>query len=678
LSDRVKVAVLLKKMFLIWTLVLAAILVPIVQAQGGTITATLTDDLYIDDKASMHGTETVLKVSWDYRTFLKFNISSIPKGAENITAVLGLYTEEVPFGWWGHDVAAYPIWNNTWDENTNPPLYEDTEELASMRVISEETWYNWTVTDAVLGAIANNSDAVSIVLRYPLKDKVGEISFSSKESRSNEPKLTITWASVKDVTPPTTTDDYDYNFSWHVSDFTINLNATDNDSGVAATYYRINSGPNQTVSLDGQPYITTEGAANTLEYWSVDLAGNEETPHKVLTNITLDKTAPIGSIQINNDQTYTTSTEVTLTLSFTDATSGVYRVRYSNDGIWDTEVWEPPTATKSWTLTSGDGTKTVYYQIKDNAELASSTYSDTIILSTPLSKAATPTFSPSGDTYSSPQSIVLSCSTNGATIRYTLDGSEPNSLSTLYSNPILISSTTTVKAKAFMNGMTDSDTAQAIYTITTEPQPEKVSTPTFSPVGGTYSSQQNVALYCATSNATIRYTVDGSEPTDSSTVYSSPIAVTSTTTIKAKAFMTGMNDSDTASATYTIRAGGKVATPTFNPEGGSYFGSQYVVILCATPGAIVRYTTSGVEPSSSSLRYYGPIPVSATVTIKAKAFVEGMAESDTAAATYTISSDLHSQEEPPLDYNKVYVTIGIGAIFAVAVGVVFYLGKGKK
>jgi hypothetical protein len=96
----------------------------------------------------------------------------------------------------------------------------------------------------------------------------------------------------------------------------------------------------------------------------------------------IDTKPPTGSIVINGDATYTTSTSVTLTLTYNDATSGVYQVRYSNDGVWDTEPWESPSPTRSWTLPSGDGTKTVYYQIKDYAGNLSTTYSDSIILDT--------------------------------------------------------------------------------------------------------------------------------------------------------------------------------------------------------------------------------------------------------------------------------------------------------
>jgi len=106
-----------------------------------------------------------------------------------------------------------------------------------------------------------------------------------------------------------------------------------------------------------------------------------------------------------------------------------------------------------------------------------------------------------------------------------------------------------LKAKAFKSGMSDSDVASATYTINI---PSKVATPKFSPAGGSYSSAQSVALSCATSGAAIRYTTDGSAPSSSSTVYSGPISVSSTTTIKAKGFKSGMTDSDIATTAYTF------------------------------------------------------------------------------------------------------------------------------
>jgi hypothetical protein len=378
--------------------------------------------------------------------------------------------------------------------------------------------------------------------------------------------------------------------------------------------------------------LASGDGTKTVYYKLIDAAGNTA----IFTDtIVLDTVAPTGSIIINGGAATTSSASVTLGLTYSDATSGVYQVQYSNDGTaWSD--WEGASATKSWTLTSGDGTKTVYFQIKDNAGLVSSTYSDTITLETP--KVATPTFTPSDGQYSSPQNVAISCATSGATIRYTLDGSEPTSSSTAYSSPISVNSdTVTIKAKAFKSGMIDSDTASASYTIT---PPGKVAAPTFTPVGNTYSSAQSVTISCDTSGATVSYTTDGSDPTSSSSVYSVPIAVNSgtvTVTIKAKAFKTGMTDSDTVTATYIITPPGNVATPALTPTGNTYSSAQTVTISCDTSGATVRYTLDGSEPTSSSTAYSSPITVSSTATVKAKAFKSGMTDSDTVSATYIIT-----------------------------------------
>ena len=89
---------------------------------------------------------------------------------------------------------------------------------------------------------------------------------------------------------------------------------------------------------------------------------------------------------------------------------------------------------------------------------------------------------------------------------------------------------------------------------------QTVATPTFTPAAGTYFEAQNVTINCATDNATIYYTVDGTDPTTSSAIYSTPIAVSETTTIKAMGVKADMNNSAIASATYTIQTGPSVIT----------------------------------------------------------------------------------------------------------------------
>lgn len=89
-------------------------------------------------------------------------------------------------------------------------------------------------------------------------------------------------------------------------------------------------------------------------------------------------------------------------------------------------------------------------------------------------------------------------------------------------------------------------------TIAYKQSTNMVSAPAFTPAEGLYETTQNVAISSQTEGASIRYTLDGTDPTATSTLYSAPITVSSTTTIKAKAFKTGMDDSFVTSATYTF------------------------------------------------------------------------------------------------------------------------------
>ena len=77
-------------------------------------------------------------------------------------------------------------------------------------------------------------------------------------------------------------------------------------------------------------------------------------------------------------------------------------------------------------------------------------------------------------------------------------------------------------------------------------------TPTFSLAAGVYSSTQTVTLACATASSTIYYTVNGTPPTTSSSVYSAAISVSATETLEAICTATGYSNSAVATATYTI------------------------------------------------------------------------------------------------------------------------------
>ena len=119
--------------------------------------------------------------------------------------------------------------------------------------------------------------------------------------------------------------------------------------------------------------LTSTDENKTVYVWYKDIAGNIS--DSVSDSITLDSSAPSGnSVSINNNEAYTTSTSVTLTLKSTGAT----KMCISNSSSCTSYV--DYATSYSWTLSSGLGSKTVYVYFKDDAGNVSSAVTDTINL----------------------------------------------------------------------------------------------------------------------------------------------------------------------------------------------------------------------------------------------------------------------------------------------------------
>jgi hypothetical protein len=162
-------------------------------------------------------------------------------------------------------------------------------------------------------------------------------------------------------------------------------------------------------------------------------------------------------------------------------------------------------------------------------------------------QASAPAFSPAGGSYTVGFQLTMTSTTPNSSIYYTTDGSTPTNASTLYSGPVTVTDTTTFNAIAISEGYVQSVVSAATYTIQDQAAP-----PDVSPAAGTYSSAQSVKLTDTSTSPTIYYTTDGTKPTHSSTIYTAPISVTSTTTITAIASSPGMNDSPAVTAVFTI------------------------------------------------------------------------------------------------------------------------------
>jgi hypothetical protein len=178
-----------------------------------------------------------------------------------------------------------------------------------------------------------------------------------------------------------------------------------------------------------------------------------------------------------------------------------------------------------------------------------------LVVNNTTTSVSTPSFSVATGTYSSNQTISIFCQTSSSSIYYTTDGTSPSTTSFKYSTPISVNGNGTVEtinAIGVESGMINSKVATATYTIVNNSQ---VSIPIFNPIGGTYSSNQIVSISSATPSATIYYTTDGSSPTTSSSVYTTPISVAgdgTTLLINAIATAPGLTMSSMTSSNYVI------------------------------------------------------------------------------------------------------------------------------
>jgi hypothetical protein len=166
-----------------------------------------------------------------------------------------------------------------------------------------------------------------------------------------------------------------------------------------------------------------------------------------------------------------------------------------------------------------------------------------------LATAATPLISPGGGKYTTIQQVTISSSSPNSVIYYTTDGSRPTTNSPVYSGTITVAASETIKAMAGGTGYATSGVASANYTINLP-----LLAPTFSPAGGTFTSAQTVTIVSSVPAATIYYTTDGSTPSSSSNVYSGPITVSASETIRAVAYTDKRTKSPEGTATYTISA----------------------------------------------------------------------------------------------------------------------------
>lgn len=158
--------------------------------------------------------------------------------------------------------------------------------------------------------------------------------------------------------------------------------------------------------------------------------------------------------------------------------------------------------------------------------------------------------------------------------------------------------------------------------------------PTFSQPAGSYDFSVDVEIACSTIGASIHYTIDGSDPTTSSPVYSSTIHLTSNTTIKALAVLTDYANSSVSTALYTVISNPICGAPVIEYGVESENHTVKIAIASSTASATIYYTTDGSQPTALSPMYTAPFVAPISTQIRAFAVKNLYTDSQVSSSTY--------------------------------------------
>lgn len=160
---------------------------------------------------------------------------------------------------------------------------------------------------------------------------------------------------------------------------------------------------------------------------------------------------------------------------------------------------------------------------------------------------------------------------------------------------------------------------------------QAVENPTIHPAGGLCKEGTLVRIETSNPRATVYYSTDGTEPSISSNRYVNPIVIDKCMTIKAIAVIEGLGSSAVVEETYVV----KVEDPVLSIKDKSIVDYDALSITTTTSDATIIYTLDGTEPSlSNGTVYDGPISIERTLTVKTRAFKDGLEPSNVVSAQY--------------------------------------------
>lgn len=338
---------------------------------------------------------------------------------------------------------------------------------------------------------ANNGTLYDRAITFSDSDAVKFIAIASGYQSSAVVRTGFTIGEATVIATPTITiAGSAANGTTHTGDKTVSFAST--TAGV--TFYYTTNGTTPTISSSSGSSFTTSGSATVKV-----LAVKTNYTNSAVASATYTITVPTPSFSAGTGL-YTGDQSITLSDSLAGATI-LYKIGSGTDNTY-TGAFN----------TAGSATYTAYATKSGYANSATIAVTYTI-------KLAAPTLSYASATVANDFNLTMSAPA-GSTIRYTTNGTTPDSNSNIYSGAITVSGTQTIKAIAQKSGYTDSSVSSGAYTFV-------VADPTFDPVDGSEVVLNDVVtISTITTGAIIRYTTDGTTPNDSSDRYLDGVEIT--------------------------------------------------------------------------------------------------------------------------------------------------------
>lgn len=202
------------------------------------------------------------------------------------------------------------------------------------------------------------------------------------------------------------------------------------------------------------------------------------TPGPGTDQVVTEVTVTVGN-DVNNPATISGATNIGIDLPYTlETTDDPVVISYDRTDVvvaaWDYNN-QCLVVTPKEGVTNGSAVITLVFPAVTKTDYSAATVQIYVKVGSgvnPTPQVAAPTFTPAAGEYTEAQNVTIACATEGASIYYTTDGSDPNTSSTPYTAAIAVNATTTIKAIAVKADMTNSEIATAAYTINTPATPD--------------------------------------------------------------------------------------------------------------------------------------------------------------------------------------------------------------